>query len=89
MSQTLTFDNNHKTVESWLKSRIGQELKMSEESIDSTAEFASFSLDSIVWVTFANDLGDWIGRDIDPTIFWEYESITELSRWIIEYVKVE
>ena len=79
----ITFDNNQETVKKWLKARIAKELDQDPENIDSTLEFTSFGLDSIVLVTLSNDLAEWIGYDIDPTIFWEYENINHLSRGII------
>ena len=62
----IEFKKDEKTIELWLKTRLAKELKQPVEDVDITAPFNSLGLDSIVLVTLANDLSDWIGEEIDP-----------------------
>ncbi len=69
-------------IESWLVAQIAREAKMSPDSVGLDVPFARFGLDSIVIVTLVDDLERKIGASLDPTIFWEFPTITELAGWL-------
>jgi len=65
----------------YLKSLVGNEIKLSPERIDSGERFESFGIDSIVVsrlnVTLEKDFGT-----ISKTLFYEYETIDELAAYL-------
>lgn len=69
-------------VTSWLIRKIAEESNMPESEINIAASFKDFSLDSLSMVSLSYDLETFTGKTIEPTAFWEYDSIEKLSTWI-------
>lgn len=77
---------NKEKITIWLKEQIGKESNTPSGQIMSTDSIASFGLDSIVLVTIAVDLEAFLGKEIDPTIFYEFDNIDELSTYIVDEI---
>ncbi len=71
-------------IQKWLRERIASEIKTEPEAVSARIPFANYGLDSIVIVTLATDLEDWLDISLDPTIFWEYPTVDALSEWLVE-----
>lgn len=69
-------------VSLWLKNKIAEEAGMREEEVTDTALFETFHLDSLSMVSLSYELENFTGKTIEPTVFWEYNSITKLSDWV-------
>ena len=74
---------NETTIQEWLKQAIAQELKTTAERIDIQQPFSSYRLDSVVVVTLAVDMEEWLGCPLDPSVFWEFDTIADLSAWLV------
>jgi acyl carrier protein len=66
-------------VEAWLISQLAALSEIDPEAIDLDRPFIDYHLDSSVAVTLALELGRWIGRELSPTLFWEYPNISVLA----------
>ena len=77
---------NKENITFWLKEQIGKESEVAPEYIKSTDSIAHFGIDSVVLVTIAVDLEAYVGKEIDPTIFYEFDTIDELSTYIVEEI---
>ena len=66
-------------IQTWLVSRLGQLLNLDTETIDVKAPLSQFGLDSSAAVGMTGELEDWLGIEIDPTLFAEYPSIAEAA----------
>lgn len=77
---------NKENIIVWLKEQMSRESEVSPDQIKSTDSIARFGIDSVVLVTIAVDLEAYIGREIDPTIFYEFDTIEELSTYIVEEI---
>jgi acyl carrier protein len=62
----------------WFKEKIAEESGTAIENIKTDQTFDNFNLDSLSTVTLAYDLEKEIGIDIDPTIFYEFDTIDKL-----------
>jgi len=71
-------------IKTWLQARVAKEIKGKPETVSFSAPFASYGLDSIVIVTLVDDLEEWLGVSLDPTIFWEYPTIEALTDWLVK-----
>ena len=69
-------------IQKWLRERVAFEIKTAPEAVSLNVPFANYGLDSIVIVTLATDLEDWLKVSLDPTIFWEYPTVEALSEWL-------
>ena len=79
---------NKEHITLWLKEQMARESKMPLDQIKSTDSIARFRIDSVVLVMIAVDLEAFVGREIDPTIFYEFDTIEELSTYIVEEILI-
>jgi acyl carrier protein len=77
---------NKENIILWLKEQMAREGEMSLDQIKPTDSIARFGIDSVVLVTIAVDLEAYVGKEIDPTIFYEFDTIEELSTYIVEEI---
>lgn len=75
---------DEKSIQDYLKQDIARELKTTPEQIDIHQPFSSYRLDSVVVVTLAVDLEERLGCALDPSIFWEFDTIADLSAWLVK-----
>jgi acyl carrier protein len=68
----------------WLCRYIGEVLSVPPESIDVDASFQQIGLDSSAAVGMTGDLGDWLGRELDAAMAYDFISIRALSRALAE-----
>src|SRR5262245_22271466 len=69
-------------IQDWMVSYLRRSLKISAEEIDLTTPFASYGFDSLAAVTLTNELKDWLGIELPPTLAYEYPNIQLLSKHI-------
>lgn len=81
--QDATSDQQDRIVQ-WLRQYIADVLSVPPGSIDVEASFQQIGLDSSAAVGMTGDLGDWLGRDLDPAIAYDHTSISALSRALVE-----
>lgn len=67
-------------IQAWLVTRLEKELDLVPGKLDVTKPVSRYGLDSIVAVTLAADLEDWLERPIPPGILAEYPSIEAIAR---------
>ncbi|WP_164851395.1 acyl carrier protein [Larkinella soli] len=70
-------------MEEWLVQQLAKELRVEASAIDPHRAITSYRLDSVVVVTLAVDLEEWLGVAIDPSIFWEFQTIADISHWLV------
>ena len=82
-------DVQHKTptaaeIEAWLVSYLAELLEIKRDEIDVTASFDRYGLDSSAAVGLTCDLEDWLERDIDPTLPYDYPTTEALARHLAD-----
>lgn len=78
-----TTNIDEESIQNWLQQAVAQELKSTPEQIDIHQPFSSYRLDSVVIVTLAVDLEEHLGCTLDPSIFWEFDTIADMSAWLV------
>ncbi|NMG07494.1 AMP-binding protein [Brasilonema sp. UFV-L1] len=63
-----------------LVSHLALCLLVSPDEIDIQEPFAAYGLDSSVAVSMTGELAQWIGCELEPTLFWEYPNIEALAQ---------
>ena len=73
----------------WLVSKIAEAtgLPVSQINIDTT--FADFGLDSRTAVSMSTDLERLVGRELPPTLIWDYPTIKEVSKHLTDLANGE
>lgn len=83
-------NTDEESIQNWLQQAVAQELKTTPEQIDIHRSFSSYRLDSVVVVTLAVDLEEHLGCALDPSIFWEFDTIADMSAWlVIDYLPAQ
>jgi acyl carrier protein len=72
-------------IEAWLVSYIARELNVSLNDIDVTVPLERYGLSSMHAVLMAGDLEEWLGRQIDPTLPYDYPTIETLAQRLSAY----
>lgn len=77
-------DNQHdaETIKNWIINYMAELLEMDRESIDPDTDLDRYGLDSSSMVILSGDLQTWLGRDIEPTILYDYMTINALSNYL-------
>ncbi len=68
----------------WLILKIAEATGLSPSQIGIDTTFADFGLDSRTAVSMSTDLERLLGRELPPTLIWDYPTINEVSRHLIE-----
>lgn len=73
---------NNQELKNWLVQKIAEESDIQPESIKTDVPIESFNLDSLSMITLSYDLETVLGKEIDPTVFWQHNSIDKLAEAI-------
>jgi len=67
-----------------MQDSVADALNVARESLDPTAPFTSYGLDSIAAFTLTVGLAEWLDRDLPASLFWEFATIAELADHLAE-----
>lgn len=73
-------------IATWLITHLALYLKLSPDEIDRSEPFAHYGLDSSVAVSMTSELAQWLGYELEPTLFWEFPSINALAEHLEQSV---
>ncbi len=71
-------------IQAWLVSYLAEILEIDPDEVDITISFNRYGLDSSAAVALVGDLMSWLGRDLDPTLLYDYPNIKILTRHLTE-----
>ncbi|MGK7894453.1 MAG: amino acid adenylation domain-containing protein, partial [Xenococcus sp. (in: cyanobacteria)] len=71
-------------IQVWLIDYLAQELEIEPEAIDITVPFERYGLDSSAAIVLTGDLEDWLGCELEPELLFDYQSIAELTEYIVD-----
>jgi len=74
-------------IQSWLITHLAEQVGIAPQDIDVHKSFTEYGLDSIVGVSLAGDLEDWLGLVLSPTLLWDYPTIETLAWYLAEEIK--
>jgi acyl carrier protein len=66
-------------VREWLRAHVARILKCAPEDVDVNAPVDRLGLDSATAVGLTLDLEDWLGRPVEPAVFYDYGTIQALA----------
>ncbi len=67
-------------IRSWLVAQVATTLKVKPQEVDVQTPFAHYGMDSLQAVSLSSDLEEWLGRDLPPTLVYDYPNIEALAR---------
>jgi acyl carrier protein len=71
-------------LQTWIVNYVAELLEVKPEKIDVAIAFDRYGLDSSAAVGLAGDLEDWLERELDPTLLYDYPTIESLSEHLVE-----
>jgi acyl carrier protein len=69
-------------IQTWIVEYLSTLLEVDPKSIKVSLSFDRYGLDSSATIALTSDLSDWLNREIDPTITYDYPTIESLSNYL-------
>lgn len=66
-------------IEAWLISNISSIVEIEPQNIDIRKPLEYYGMDSMQAMHLSGDLADWLGRQLSPTVVWDYPTIELLA----------
>jgi acyl transferase domain-containing protein/acyl carrier protein len=76
--QTITLQE----IQIWLVSQLSAIIEVAPQLIDIREPFSSYGLTSKDAICLSGDLEEWLGRELPPTIVYNYPDIASLARYL-------
>ena len=70
------------SIELFLIERVAAALQLDPSAIDPGESFANLGLGSTEAISMSGELAERLGREVSPTLVWEFPTITELARYL-------
>src|SRR5882672_6306124 len=67
-------------IQDWLMTRLSNQLGLDNSDVGINEAFAGFGIDSAQAISISGDLEVWLGRQLPPTLLWDYPTIQILSQ---------
>ncbi len=64
--------------------RIAAELKLDASYVDPKAPFLRYGLDSISAIAITADMSSWLGKEVDPALFWDHPNLESLAQHLAQ-----
>ena len=71
-------------IQAWLVDRLAQALKIDPAIINIKVQFDQYGVDSLAAVNLVGELEEWLGRELSPTLPYEYPTAESLARHLAE-----
>jgi acyl carrier protein len=72
------------TVQHWLSLNLAVLAEVDVSAIDIRLPFADYGLDSVQVARLSGDLEAWLGRELSPSLIYDYPTIESLARHLAE-----
>ena len=69
-------------IQAWLISNIATLVEIDPQSIDTRKPLEYYGMDSMQAMHLSGDLADWLGRQLSPTVVWDYPTIELLANYL-------
>src|SRR5579875_3590105 len=70
---------SREAIQDWLIAHISAELSLEPATVDVHEPLASYGMDSVAAVGLSGDLEEWLGRELAPTLLYDYPTIVALA----------
>ncbi|MEO1394345.1 MAG: acyl carrier protein [Cyanobacteria bacterium J06634_5] len=80
-----TSDSNitSEEVKDWIVSYLANLLEISPDEIEIDVSFDIYGLDSSAAIGLTGELEDWLGKEVDPTLLYDYPTVEALVEYLI------
>ncbi|WP_127532036.1 type I polyketide synthase [Paenibacillus kobensis] len=71
--------NNRENIEIWLRDQVAARFGIGREEVDASRPFSYYGIDSAEAMIMCGDMEQLLGREVPPTMLWDYPTIHELA----------
>ena len=76
-------------ISQWIKVYLSEFLEVQPDEVDENCEFERFGLNSSTAVSLVGDLEEWLEIELSPSLFFEYNTIAQVSGHLAELSQEE
>lgn len=76
-------------INEWIRTYLADILEVKPEEIDDNYEFERFGINSSVAVSLVGDLEEWLGFELSPSLFFEFNTIAQVSTHLAQRLEEE
>lgn len=69
-------------VRDWIVSYLANLLEISPDEIEIDVSFDIYGLDSSAAIGLTGELEDWLGKEVDPTLLYDYPTVEALVEYL-------
>jgi acyl carrier protein len=69
-------------IEQWLVEHVALALRIDPSKVVVDAPFADYALDSVTALRLVGQMEDLVGRELEPTLLYDYRDIASLSTYL-------
>ncbi|HXW82475.1 MAG TPA: AMP-binding protein, partial [Acidimicrobiales bacterium] len=69
-------------IRAWLVQAVAERVGTEANEVDVGQPFTHYGLDSVDAVALSGHLGQWLGRNVEPTLVWDYPTIASAARYL-------
>ncbi|BAZ20872.1 beta-ketoacyl synthase [Kalymmatonema gypsitolerans NIES-4073] len=80
LEQTQIETANTEAIAAWLLTKVTEQLQISSQEININEPLAQYGLGSLAAVRISGELQEWLGRELSPTLLYDYPSIAALAQ---------
>ncbi|NJL21581.1 MAG: acyl carrier protein [Leptolyngbyaceae cyanobacterium SM1_3_5] len=73
---------SHTEILNWVTSYLANLLEVDPDEVDITVPFDRYGLDSLAAVGLTGDLSDWLEREVEPTLLYDYPTVEGLVQYL-------
>ncbi|MGV2829407.1 acyl carrier protein [Myxosarcina sp. GI1(2024)] len=70
-------------VQDWIVFHLAELLEVNPNEIDVTTPFGRYGLDSSEAIGMTGELEDWLGKELHPTLLYDYPTIEKLAEYVV------
>ena len=75
-------------IQAWLVSYLAEVLEIEPDEVDVTIPFDRYGLDSSVAMGMTSDLEEWLEKELNPILVYDYPTIEVLAQHLAEEFSV-
>src|SRR6185295_6789327 len=73
-------------IERWIVENVAERLQTSPAAIDANKFLIEYGFDSFDAVRLTGQIGEWLGVDVDPTLAYDFPTISTIAGALVEIV---
>ena len=71
-------------IQDWMVRYLASLLEVDPDDVDPATSFDRYGLDSSAAIGMTGDLQDWLGKEVEPTLLYDYPTVDSLAQYLSE-----